>query len=211
MLMWIGIAVAAYIVGSMPFGVWIAKLRGVDILAVGSGNPGATNVARTAGKAAGLLTLLLDVMKGMGPALVGGFATDGPFRPDVALGVGALAVLGHMYSPFIRFRGGKGVATALGVVLAAAPIPSLICLGFWLLVLLFFDYVSLASIVAVSMMPLCTYLLKYPLLITVGTLLMAAFIIVKHRPNLIRLAEGTENRFRSRRQRNASEHSDSKE
>lgn len=211
MLMWIGVSVAAYFVGSLPFGVWIARLRGVDILAVGSGNPGATNVARAAGKAAGLLTLLLDVMKGMGPSLVGGFAAEGGFRPDVALGIGALAVVGHMYSPFIRFRGGKGVATALGVVLAAAPIPSLICLAFWVLVLVLFDYVSLASIVAVCLMPLCTYLLGYPLLITVGILLIAAFIVVKHRPNLVRLAAGTENRFRFRGPANSHETPEPKE
>lgn len=191
---------SAFIIGSLPFGYWVAKRQGVDIRSIGSGNIGATNVFRVLGWKPGLLVLILDIAKGYCPALLGGnvLSQEQTHRVEVTLLVGLFAVVGHVYSPWLGFRGGKGVATALGVVLAATPLVAILCLGVWLLVFLLSMYVSLASIVASIAAPLVAYSLKYSLWVTgiyVGT---CVFLILKHRANIQRLLTGKELRINFR-------------
>lgn len=191
----------AFFLGSIPFGYLLFRLRtGGDIRQQGSGNIGATNVLRTAGRALGLLTLALDAAKGW-------FALYLVLRaaaPAWAIGTALLLViLGHVYSPWLRFRGGKGVATALGAFLALAPWALLVTLGIFALVAWFWRYVSLASICACLALPL---LLLTPLqgaadrpVIRLFAAAVAALIIARHHANIARLLRGTENRLGAER------------
>jgi len=187
------LVVAAYIVGSFPFGAWISRLRGVDILAVGSGNIGATNVYRTLGPLIGVIVLVLDVAKGMAPTVIARLVLheDGfyAFLPGLA------AVLGHCSSPFLKFRGGKGIATGLGALLGATPLVALSALGVFVVCVATTRYVSLASIFAASSVVLFGFLYgDGPISVAIyGGL--AVFIVYKHRGNIRRLMNGTERRF----------------
>src|SRR6266705_342596 len=153
------VVVLAYLCGSIPTGVLIAKNMGIDVRTVGSGNIGATNVARSVGKKAGILTLLGDAAKGLVPVLIVRTLDWG----DTTLACAAVAAfLGHLYSPFLGFSGGKGVATGLGVFLGLAPQAILLSLLFFLATFALSRIVSLASLVATALTPLLLWILRYP-------------------------------------------------
>lgn len=188
-----------YFLGSIPFGLILAKLfGGCDIRKAGSGNIGATNVARMVGPTAGLLTLLLDAGKGACAVWFAGRYTDHSATATMLAGLAAL--VGHCFPVWLKFKGGKGVATALGVYLMLAPLAVLAAVVFFVVVVLVWRYVSLGSISAAAAMPLLVYFLwapghAPPLVVTFGTLLAAALLIIKHDANLQRLVDGTEPKF----------------
>lgn len=197
----------AFLLGSIPCGVIFTKGSGVDLRSTGSKNIGATNVLRSAGKWPALLTLLGDMLKGALPVIICNYLIDniGPsmqsdeqarimrdFWPGL---VGLSAVLGHMFSIFLSFKGGKGVATGLGVLLAYSPAVAGIMLLIWISVAFIFKYSSLAAICAVTAMPVIFILFKATTVkVTIG-LVLAALIIYKHKSNIKKLIEGTESRI----------------
>jgi glycerol-3-phosphate acyltransferase PlsY len=190
---------AAYFLGSIPFGLILAKLfAGSDIRKSGSGNIGATNVARVAGPAAGILTLLLDVAKGSAAVWLAGRFTD---QSSTAMTLAAAtALIGHCYPVWLKFKGGKGVATALGVFLMLAPWAALGALLVFIVVSVAWRYVSLGSVSAAAAMPLLMYFLwapghAPPLVVDFGTLFASGLVIFKHDANLQRLMDGTEPKF----------------
>ncbi len=221
-MIWLFLIVGAYLLGSIPFGVVIAKSRGVDIRECGSGNIGATNVGRVLGKRLGLLCFVLDLGKGAAPVLVAGswygildeWATEIPVRTSwLWLAVGVAPLVGHMASVFLRFRGGKGVATAFGALLAMWPtlgIPAVIAFAAWLLVVGISRIVSLASMMAAVTVPIATILLLLtapvpesvaatemaarmapPIIVSIA---IASLVLWRHRANLRRLLSGDEPR-----------------
>ncbi|HEX5774175.1 MAG TPA: glycerol-3-phosphate 1-O-acyltransferase PlsY, partial [Geomobilimonas sp.] len=169
-------------------------LGGVDIRTTGSGNIGATNVYRTLGKKVGIMTLVGDCLKGIIPVVI---AKQMGLPVGWVAAVGAAAFLGHVYTIFLGFKGGKGVATALGVFLAMAPLAVLCALAVFIVVLLTWRYVSLASISAAAAMPILILLLGNPPPIAAMTRLIAALVIYKHRENIDRLRSGTESKFKA--------------
>jgi glycerol-3-phosphate acyltransferase PlsY len=210
LIQFLALPLAAYVVGATPFGVILARAHGVDLRRSGSGNVGATNVARVLGRKWGYLCFALDVAKGFLPVAVAG-AMVRPASGQVPtpqaqvawLAVGLAAVLGHVFSFYLRFRGGKGVATALGVVLGIYPYftaAGAAALGLWIIVTLISRYVSLGSIVAaLAFVPLLAVFNRgvlaelWPLLIFAAA--MAVLIVVRHRANIRRLLNGTENKI----------------
>lgn len=191
-------AVAAYILGSVPFGKLISRrVADIDITQRGSGNIGATNVARVIGLKWGILTLSLDALKGFIPAIL--FRLLFP-QPELGLSlVGLTALLGHQFSLFCGFRGGKGVATALGAFLAIAPIPSLLALALFVLAVYLSDYVSLGSLVSACAMPLLLLLHGKSETVAIASLIMAILICIKHKENIVRLTRGEERGWRKGR------------
>jgi glycerol-3-phosphate acyltransferase PlsY len=190
------IPLAAYVLGSIPFGLLFTRLRGHgDIRAAGSGNIGAANVARVAGVGAGVLTLLLDAAKGsLAVWLATRFTGQNITWMMVA---GVAAILGHLFPVWLGFRGGRGVATGAGAFLLICPQAVAAAMVLWVLVVAFWRYVSLGSIAAAASLPLLTYLLwapghAPPLAVSVGVLLAAVLIIWKHGPNIERLLAGAE-------------------
>lgn len=184
----------AYLLGSIPTGLLLAKAAGVDIRATGSGNIGATNVYRTLGRSVGIATLLGDCLKGLLPVLAAKYL--GMPVLWVAL-AGLAAFLGHVYTVFLGFKGGKGVATALGVFLGISPLSVLIALVIFIAVVAASRYISLGSITAAAAMPPVVALLDgRPPLVAV-TVVIALLVIWKHRENIQRLRAGTENRFKA--------------
>lgn len=203
----LAIPIAAYLLGSIPFGWLLTKALGRgDVRKVGSGNIGATNVARAAGLLAGVFTLALDVAKGAGAVLLAEKLSN-----DSAtwMMIAAFAVLlGHCFTVWLKFKGGKGVATAAGVFLVLSPFACLAAVALFILVVIFWRYVSLGSVSAAAAMPLLIYLLwapphAPPLVITIGTLAVSLLITYKHGENLRRLVEGTEPRFSFSRNKGA--------
>lgn len=208
----IAMIAAGYLVGAIPFGLLIARAKGIDIRAVGSGNIGATNVGRVLGRPYFFLCFALDALKGFAPTLAFGLITHaadhGTRTPDQLwwwLAAMAAPVLGHMFSPYLGFHGGKGVATGLGSLLAVVPIltvPATIALAVYLAVVRTTRYVGVASCSAALSLPLSTAALWLagappwagagPAVLT--TALLAAVVIVKHRGNLARTLAGTEPR-----------------
>lgn len=188
--------VAAYLCGSLPTGVWAGRRAGVDVRRSGSGNVGATNVARTAGARAAVLTLAGDIAKGLGPVLV---ARALSMPPWAIAGVGIAALLGHIYSVFLRFSGGKGVATAFGVFLGMAPFAAAVSLMVFAAVAVTTRYVSLASVVATLALGAACTVIGYATPIRVAALFVAVVIVLRHRENLLRLWEGAEPKFLIRR------------
>ncbi|HZP03918.1 MAG TPA: glycerol-3-phosphate 1-O-acyltransferase PlsY [Terracidiphilus sp.] len=199
----LAIAAAAFLLGSVPTGYLLVRIfRGQDIRSVGSGNIGATNVMRAGGKGLGAATFLLDVLKGctavwLSMALAGVLAPT--LAPRNAEAVGALcAVLGHMFTPWLKFRGGKGVATGFGVFLVAAPWAALAAIGLFALILALSRYVSLGSILAAASFPVFAWYMvrgERPLFFLAVQVAVALLIIVKHHQNIRRLLTGTESRF----------------
>jgi glycerol-3-phosphate acyltransferase PlsY len=186
----------AYLCGSIPTGVLIARQLGVEVRKVGSGNIGATNVARNVGKKAGLLTLLGDAAKGLIPVLIVRFLDMG----ETTLAATAVAaLLGHLFSPFLGFSGGKGVATGLGVFLGLAPSAILLALVLFLVTFALFRIVSLSSLVATAATPLLLFLLAYPREHIVASLVIALFVILRHHENIARLWKGQEPKFTLRK------------
>jgi acyl phosphate:glycerol-3-phosphate acyltransferase len=200
-----GFVVLGYLLGSIPFGYLLVRVMGGgDIRKVGSGNIGATNVARTSGWSVGVATLLLDAAKGFLAVWLTGHFTGGNIR--FMMYAGLAAILGHVFPVWLKFAGGKGVATALGVFLAICwPAIATAALLF-ILVVLFWRYVSLASISAAAALPLFVYMLYAPrhappTAISVSTLVAAVVVIVKHRNNIERLVRGTEPRLELHRKK----------
>lgn len=198
------LVIVAFLLGSIPFGFLLFRLHnGGDIRRAGSGNIGATNVLRTGGRKLGILTLVLDAAKGWGALWLGLH-----FAPGHSLLLAAMllaVILGHMYTPWLRFQGGKGVATALGAFLAWAPWALAGALVVFLIVLAIWRYVSLASICATIALPLLLTPLSghvtAPELAAAG--LVAALILWRHRGNMQRLRRGTEHKFGARVERAA--------
>lgn len=188
--------IASYLAGSLPFGKWVAATRGVDILSEGSGNIGATNVWRTLGPTYGLIVLLLDTLKGFAPSFFFPLLAERSLGdPAWGIAFGTLAVLGHSVSPFLGFRGGKSVATALGVMLAITPVVAAISLGIFLFFLAVTRYVSLGSMVAAVAAPIFAAVFAYPKVVVAVYSLLALLIVYRHRQNLKRLLAGEEPKF----------------
>ncbi|MCX7799986.1 MAG: glycerol-3-phosphate 1-O-acyltransferase PlsY [Fimbriimonadales bacterium] len=186
--------VLAFLLGSLPFGAWVARLKGVDITKVGSGNIGATNVHRVLGLGPGLAVLALDILKGLVPAAYG--ATQEGVALGLALGVCAMA--GHCFSPFLRFRGGKGIATGLGLLLGADPVVALVALGVFVAAVATSRMISVGSILASLSLCATGLVLGRPTSVLVLYLAMGLFAVHRHRANLARIRAGTEPRFRLR-------------
>jgi acyl phosphate:glycerol-3-phosphate acyltransferase len=195
----LSIPVAAYLLGSIPFGLLLAKLfAGADVRKEGSGNIGAANVARVVGPLAGVLTLVMDAAKGAGAVLLGARLSGDSATWMMIAGLAAL--IGHCYSIWLNFKGGKGVATAAGVFLVLSPISCLGSILLFALVAVFSRYASLGSIAAAAAMPLLIYLFwaphhAPPPMITFGSLAAALLIIYKHDANIQRLVQGEEPKF----------------
>ncbi len=202
--------IASYLLGSVPFGLIIAGAHGKDLRLVGSGNIGATNVSRALGKKWALVCFALDVFKGLLPMLVTARFTTLPITNQqlaLWLAVGCAAILGHIFPVYLKFRGGKGVATSLGVLLGLWPyytICGFAALVVWVIVVLIWRYVSLASIAAAIAFPVCLTVAVavvpdwrfdtlWPLF-TVA-ILMPVLVVLRHRANIKRLIEGTESKI----------------
>ena len=190
------IPLVAYLLGSIPFGLLIVKAQGgPDIREIGSGNIGAANVTRHAGKFAGILTLLFDAGKGYLAVWLAGHFTSGNIRWMIVAAV--CAVVGHMFPVWLGFKGGKGVATGLGVFLPVCWQAVAAGVVLWLLMVIFWRYSSLGSISAAVALPLFVYLLYAPghappEFVTLGTVVISVLVLVKHRPNIARLVAGDE-------------------
>jgi glycerol-3-phosphate acyltransferase PlsY len=182
----------AYLLGSIPSGYIVGILAGVDVRDVGSGNIGATNVARTLGKGLGILTLAADTAKGYVPVLI---ALRLGFRPAAVALVAIAAFLGHLYPVFLRFRGGKGVATAFGALLAIAPTATLALIGVFGAVVVCSRRISLGSITAGLAAPVALWAAAAPAAFVAMSAILAVMVIVRHRDNIKRLLAGTEPRF----------------
>ncbi len=201
-------AIGAYLLGSIPTGYLVARAKGVDIRSVGSGNIGATNVFRILGKKAGIFVLTSDALKGflavwLVPMVVlkllsaiSGRAVGTTEHLEWLTIIGGIcAVLGHNYTCWLNFKGGKGIATSAGVMIALFPMSFLICLGIWIIVFIASKYVSLASIIAAAWLPITAIFFSPSRKMIVVAFLMGALAIYKHRANIARLMDGTENRF----------------
>ena len=194
----------AYLVGAIPFGLLIGRLRGVDIRTVGSHNTGATNVMRHVGPRWGVLTLALDVLKGYAAVAATPLAIEHLAQAAVpawlALACGAAAIVGHNWPVYLRFKGGKGVATSAGVLLGIAPLAFLCGLLAFALVFGLSRYVSLGSIAAAMAVPVAAWLMREPQDMTTPTVLtlLGAIVIWRHRGNIQRLLSGNENRVGKR-------------
>jgi glycerol-3-phosphate acyltransferase PlsY len=186
------VVIAAYLLGTIPFGVIFAKSRGVDVRTAGSGNIGATNVGRTVGKTAGVLTLVCDILKGLLPVAVAQWAGLPPGWVATAC---LAAILGHIYSPWLMFRGGKGVATAAGVFLAGAPLAAVIGLLGFVVAVKISKRVSVGSLVGVIILPFALWLLGAAPQMTAAGAITALIIIQRHKENIQRLRTGTESKL----------------
>ena len=186
----------SYLLGSIPAGFLVGSSAGVDVRSAGSGNIGATNVARTLGWKKGLVTLFADLAKGFLPVLAAHLLDLGN---AAAAAAGLAAFAGHLYPVFLRFKGGKGVATATGVYLAAMPLGILVVLGAFVLVILAARRVSLASLSAAVLAPVVAWTLSYPEEVAWMSLVIGFLVVVRHRENIRRLMAGEEPRFELRR------------
>ena len=184
------LSIAAFIIGSVPTGILIARSRGIDLKQKGSGNIGATNVLRTTGKWPALITLLGDILKGAATVLLARHFGAGVLVEGI---IGIFSILGHNFSIFMKFKGGKGVATSLGVLSIYSPQTALFTVILWLLTVLITKYSSLAALVSFGFLPVIMILFdteeKFPIALTI-TLMM----FIRHRENISRLAKGTESR-----------------
>ncbi len=204
MRLWLPILAIAYLLGSIPFGYILVRIfRKEDIRATGSGNIGATNVARSGGKGLGILTLLLDLLKAFAAVKIAQhFAPGTPgFPSDLTVLAGVAAVLGHVFPIWLRFKGGKGVASALGVFIAIAPLAALCALVVFIGVFAITRYVSLASILAAVMMPVFCLLWmpdRSPIFVG-GVIFLSLLVVAKHHANIARLMQGKESRFGRRK------------
>jgi glycerol-3-phosphate acyltransferase PlsY len=198
------IVIVSYILGSIPFGYLAGRIAGIDIRKAGSGNVGATNVVRVMGKRYGYPVFALDVLKGFGAVKISMVMSGQHLEwnsPEISGMLAATcSVLGHVFPPWLKFNGGKGVATAAGALLALAPIATLIAVAVWILVFWLTRYVSLASVVATVVLPIVILIIGSPdghsgKLLVYSSVCVAALVIWRHRSNLSRLLRGTEPRF----------------
>lgn len=178
----------SYFIGCISPATIVAKANGIDIRKEGSGNPGTTNVLRTLGKKAAAVTLIIDILKGAVPVLIGAFA-----GPVFAFGCGTMAMIGHVWPFQFKFRGGKGVATGIGVILAVNPILGLMLLIIFAIVVAITRYVSLGSCIAAFVMPALAIVLAPDFFWF--AVIIAAIIIIKHRANLARIVRGEESKL----------------
>lgn len=186
------LVIVAYLLGSIPFSYLVARQRGVDVRTVGSGNVGATNVMRSVGRGAGLVAFVLDFLKGSAATFLAMKVSGGAEVPSLAA---VVAVLGHMFPIWLRGQGGKGVATGAGAFLPLALWPTLLSLVTFALTLALSRYVSVSSIAGTVALAVATRVLGLPLPVTLAAVVSAALVIWKHRANLQRIANGTENRL----------------
>ena len=187
--------IVAYLLGSIPNGLVFGKLIWqVDLREYGSHNIGATNAWRTLGKGPGFLIFLLDFFKGFISVWLGSVLAGTPMTMVLA---GICAIIGHSCSVFLKFKGGKGVATGLGVIVMLMPLPALIVFAVWLLIVKISGYVSLGSIIAAALVPILAWLQGYAMEYTVFGLLAAVFVIVRHKANIIRLLNGSESKIKA--------------
>lgn len=185
-----------YLIGAVPVGVVLAKrLRGVDLRRLGSGNPGAANAYRTAGLTMALLVMGADVAKGAGTVALAARLSDGPAAPIVA---GVAAIVGHIYPVWLRFRGGKGVATAAGAFAMLAPWAMALAAAVFVITVWMTRYVSLGSVIATAALPPLALVTGASWAVVVGGAIAAALIVVRHRSNLARIHAGTERRIGER-------------
>ena len=200
--------VVGYVLGALPFGYWVARAKGINIFEHGSKNPGATNVRRVLGSGPGNLVFALDALKGAAAAgwpllsafcapasaenVFGNSSTDAVLFGVISL---AAALVGHCFSCFTGFKGGKGVATASGGLIVLMPLSLAIGVAVWTLLFYTTRYVSLASIIAAVSLPISGYFLRYPPLLLGLAALIAVLVAVRHRANIARLLNGTENKF----------------
>ncbi|MBW4055232.1 MAG: glycerol-3-phosphate acyltransferase [Proteobacteria bacterium] len=184
----------AYLIGSIPTGLLLGKVYGIDVRNEGSGNIGATNLYRTIGRKVGIITLIGDCLKGMIPVVLVKFSA---LPPEFAAWVGLAAFCGHVFSVFLRFKGGKGVATALGVFLALAPLAVTIAVAVFACMMFIWRYVSLGSISAAATMPLAVFFLGGSRALTTVTIIISLTVIVRHHENIRRLLAGNENKFKA--------------
>lgn len=183
--------ITTYLIGAIPSGWIIAKkVRGIDIRKMGSGNIGATNVARNLGKRWGLITLILDILKGFVPVLAG--IELFYLQKDVIFLAGIIAVIGHQFSIYQGFRGGKGVATAFGVFLVISPVSALLSSGFFLFLALLSGYISVGSIGGAISLPVFVWILDADKSVIIISIIIALLIIIKHNDNIKRLLKGEE-------------------
>jgi len=199
------VLIASYLLGSIPFGYLAGRLVGIDIRKVGSGNVGATNVVRVLGKRYGYPVFALDFLKGFGAVKISMLMAPGPppewNSPEIFGILAAMcSVLGHLYPPWLKFNGGKGVATSAGALLALTPVATLIGIAIWVVMFWLTRYVSLASITAAVVLPIVILVVRShdqnngrPLVYS--SVCVAAVVIWRHRSNLSRLIRGTEPRF----------------
>jgi acyl phosphate:glycerol-3-phosphate acyltransferase len=189
------IALVAYLLGSIPFGFLVAKAKGVDIRSAGSGNIGATNAMRVLGKPAGIFVLIMDCAKGYVAVWFCNMVLKAPQETDFVI-AGIFAVLGHNYPCWLKFKGGKGIATSAGVFLALAPWAALVALVIFILAVLVTKYVSVGSIAAAIALPVTVWVMTPDnRLLCIVTTILGALAIYKHKSNIQRLMAGTENRL----------------
>ncbi len=204
-------ALAAYLLGSIPTGYLVARSRGVDIRKVGSGNIGATNVLRTLGKPAGIFVFVVDALKGFVAAryvgwfaykiLAGGVEESSTTEEALKIIGGIVAILGHNYTCWLKFKGGKGIATSAGVALALLPVAMGIAVVTFTIVCFTTRYVSVASMAAATILPFAAWWPARSSRTMIGVAaVIAALAIYKHRTNIQRLMNGTENRFGKKRE-----------
>lgn len=197
--------VIAFVLGSLPWSFWVGRWNGVDIRRHGSGNLGATNVYRVLGWRWGVLALLLDVAKGTAAVAVARVIASGPAAGSIPAAAGLAAVAGHMFTPFVGFRGGKGVATGLGVFLGLAPLAGLLGFLVWGATLAFTGWVSVSSAVAAIVLPLFVVATRdslgarYPWVLGLA-LVTVPLILFRHRSNWKRVAQGREQKVWEKRQ-----------
>ena len=195
--------ILAYLMGSIPSAVWIGKtLYGVDVREFGSGNAGATNTFRVLGKRAGLIVLFIDILKGWLSVAMAGFISEAPAGTsayvDLQIVLGVAAVIGHIFPVFAGFRGGKGIATLFGVILAAHPLACLISLGVFLLIFLAFRYVSLGSISAAIAFPISVITVfgdKVVPSMVIFSIMVAILVMITHQKNIERLIRREESKM----------------
>ena len=185
----------SYLLGSVPTAYLFVKwLKRVDVRTVGSGNVGATNVTRIAGLKVGAVVFAVDVLKGLLAVWVVSPVSRGELTTTWQLGCGVAAVLGHMFPVWLRFRGGKGVATAIGVLLGSMPFIALLCLAMWASCFFIWRYVSVASLAVVVALPIIQLIARQPASAVLLGALLALLITARHRSNIQRLVQGTEHR-----------------
>jgi glycerol-3-phosphate acyltransferase PlsY len=192
---WIICAVASYLLGSIPTGFVWCKARGIDIRTVGSGNIGATNVMRALGKPIGITVLLIDAAKGFVPVFAAPAFFPQADKTVLQIVCCVAVVAGHNWTCWLKFKGGKGVATSAGALLAMLPLPLLCVLAVWGFVFAASRYVSLASIVASAALPVATWLIEGDRTFIIFTAILGVVAIYKHKSNIERLLAGTENRI----------------
>lgn len=187
------IIAVSYLVGSIPTGLLLGKMYGIDVRKEGSGNIGATNLYRTVGRKVGVITLIGDCIKGVVPVLVVKLSRM-PFSYICSAAVAVFC--GHVFSIFLKFKGGKGVATALGVFIVLAPLPLLAALLLFIILVYLFRFVSLGSIAAAAVMPVAVWFMGGVKELVATTACISALVIIRHIENIKRLLAGSENRFK---------------